>query len=166
MKSRSTDRRIQLHRRLPKQAFLKPKRREPRGVIISFRLRPSEVAALEKDMARHVTPEVNSLKQHCRKLVIDHLQHWTVYADPLRRVIGSNSRFKELDCHMTDVVFMKALAHYLDNGSVEAFGQLRAFLLGLGWPERQAQVFHNTLKDQVRLKLARHVLAKMIKSAE
>ena len=159
----------------PLRQAQKPKNHELRRIIVSFRLRNSEVAALKTDMEKHPSTGVSSLKQFCRKLVVDYIADLLVYVNPKNRQTGNfqivrgklvptdqKARASET-CDMTDAAFLKALHRFLDDNE-DNWKKLRAFMLGFGWPEHQAKEFRDTLDDYERLQLARKMLAKMIKS--
>lgn len=163
-------------KKLLRQAQPKLKKREPRKVIISFRLRNTEVASLKADMRTHPSFSVVSLKQFCRKLVVDYIANLLIYATPKDRQSGGYRMVgnkimpvdpatakAEITCDMADGDFLKALHRFLDD-SEDNWKKLRAFMLGLGYPERQAKEFRDTLDDYERLQIAKQVLAKMIKT--
>lgn len=75
--------------------------REPRTVIVSFRLRKTEAKLLQQDLKGKPIAGVKSLKQFARKLVIDFAKGRLVYSNPTDRQIDSDagerlSEMKEL----------------------------------------------------------------------
>lgn len=69
-------------KRLRKKPQMKLRqKREPRTVIISFRVRRSEFKQLKQMLKEHPVAGIKSVKQFARKLTIDHAMGRTVYND-------------------------------------------------------------------------------------
>jgi len=142
-------------------------KREPRDVIISFRLRQSEADALRRDMDANPSAGVKSLQQFSRKLIIDYARGRTVYVDPLDRKIDPYSR-DSIDrllpnCVMSDPHFIRSLAAFLN--VVENWRKLRFFMLLAGWPKALVDLYNDpSSSDQERLMAAQEFLKSMLKS--
>ena len=95
-------------------------KREPRSIIISFRLRASESDSLKRDMEANPSAGVKSLKQFARKLCIDYARGRMVYIDLLDRKIDPYSRDNidrlSPNCAMSDRAFLRSLVTFLNVG--------------------------------------------------
>lgn len=66
--------------------------REPRTVVVAFRLRRTEVKALSADLKETPAAGVKSLKQFARKIVIDFSKNRLRYVDPKYRTIDPDAQ--------------------------------------------------------------------------
>lgn len=141
-------------------------KREPRSTIISFRLRDSEAALLQKDLEDNPASGVKSLKQLARMVTIDYSQGKLVYIDPFERRINPDERRHVFclppDCHMTDRSFIKALREFLR--VEENWRKLRLFILRSGWPADLLEAHRQASTDQERLVVAQKALTRMLKN--
>lgn len=155
---------LKLRRQAKPQAHRREKR-EPRNVIISFRLRESEAKTLWADLKRFPIAGVKSLKQFSRKLTIDHARRRTVYVENIDRQIDPDAREKlkiePPNCIMSDKPFIQALLAFLI--TEENWRKLRLFMLQAGWPQPLIDRYNNADNDQERLMAAQECLKQMLK---
>lgn len=146
------------------QTPTRPKKREPRTQIVSFRLRETEANALLQDMKRHTGTGFKSLKQFCRKLSVDYALERLIYISPLDRTINFDSReflhVEPPNCTMSDKKFIKALRDFIT--VPENWHKLRLFMLRAGWPDKLKAEFRDAENDQERLIAAQKVLTEML----
>lgn len=70
----------------------KPRKiREPRTVVVAFRLRRTEAKALSADLKETPAAGVKSLKQFARKIVIDFSKNRLRYTNPADRTIDCDA---------------------------------------------------------------------------
>jgi hypothetical protein len=141
-------------------------KREPRSIIISFRLRESEADLLRADLDANPSAGVKSLKQFARKLAVDYARGRMTFIDPLDRRIDACSR-DALDrqppfCILRDVRFIADLDRYLVTG--ERWRSLRFFMLGAGWPVDITERFNAAIDDDGRLCVVHEFLQKMLEN--
>jgi hypothetical protein len=146
----------------------KPKRKkEPRTVIVSFRLRATEARALHADLMAVPAAGVKSLKQYARKLTIDYARNRLVYVNPRDRLIDSDARDQLIvapqNCLFTDRRARRFLGHLrsllLDPMN---WSKLRFFMLVTGWPEKHSSTYRKATTDHERAKVARAFIDEMI----
>ena len=146
------------------QTPTRPKKREPRTHIVSFRLRETEANLLLADMKKNPHAGFRSLKQFCRKISVDYALSRLIYIMPLDRMINFDSReYLEVEppnCQMSDKRFLKALRDFLT--VPENWHKLRLFMLRAGWPEKLKAEFLDAENDQERLIAAQKVLTEML----
>jgi hypothetical protein len=146
-----------------KQQAKPRKTREPRTVIVSFRLRKSEAQALKDEMSNQPMAGVKSLKQYARKLTLDHAAGRTVYIHPRDMDVDPGPRNLLPHTHenidMRDPKFVKALSDFLS--SEENWNRLRFFMLHFGWPMKFAKQFQKAMSGSERMRVARTLLKTM-----
>lgn len=151
-----------------KQAALKQKgqrdKMQPRDVIVSFRLRSSEIEALGSDLETMPAAGVKSVRQYARKLVIDYARDRLVYVNPMDRLIDSDAREQAVlappDCTIDNAQLASILLSlFRDHGN---WNKLRFFMLGAGWPSRFEKAYREARNDHERAEAARAFLKHVI----
>lgn len=137
-------------------------KREPRKVIISFRLKKSEANLLAEEMKIRRMAGIKSLKQFARKLTIDHALRRTVYVELADMMVAPDCRPEDAlqpNCHISDSRFRKVLTNFLN--TPENWRKLRFFMLTAGWPKEDLHRYNKADNEQERLLIAQDVIEKM-----
>jgi hypothetical protein len=147
-----------------KQQVKQPKKREPRTVIVSFRLRDTEAQRLEQDLRNRPVVGIKSLKQFARKLTIDYAYDRLVYVRNVDRRLDPDSRkgvkIDPPNCRLDDARFVKTLRDFFNQE--QNWHKLRLFMLQAGWPQNLVKAYRSTTNRQERLRIAQKVLTNML----
>jgi hypothetical protein len=157
--------RRQLKRVASKLQAKPPKIREPRKVIVSFRLRTSEAELLRKDLNQRPIAGVKSVKQFARKLTIDYARGRTVYVNDVDRSIDPDARerltLEAPNIDMEDTEFLAKLRDFIQVG--DNWAKLRLLFLGVGWPSDMAAQYAAAMTPGDRLAWGKTAVSAVLK---